>query len=203
MTARMADRVDTSLPYHAATGLYVDLAAGAVFNRHGRQVGSSRGHDYKRVSKHQRLYYVHRLVWESAHGPLPDGSVVDHINGDKSDNRIANLEAVSHSENMRRAGHAGLMARGERSGVARLRDSDVLAIRSDSGITDTEWAKRLHVARSTVSNARTGRAWRHLAGARQALTESRPSHPPVAPVETARARRVEGSGSRGPTETCH
>ncbi|GAI59135.1 unnamed protein product [marine sediment metagenome] len=36
--------------------------------------------------------YEHILVWEEANGrPLPDGWVVHHINGKRSDNRPANL----------------------------------------------------------------------------------------------------------------
>jgi hypothetical protein len=33
------------------------------------------------------------------HGPIPDGMQVDHINGDRSDCRIANLRLISHMGN--------------------------------------------------------------------------------------------------------
>lgn len=36
----------------------------------------------------------HRLVWEAAHGLLPEGYVVHHLNGLKDDNRLENLAAM-------------------------------------------------------------------------------------------------------------
>ncbi len=36
----------------------------------------------------------HRLVWEAVHGKIPEGVVVHHINGIRSDNRIENLIAL-------------------------------------------------------------------------------------------------------------
>lgn len=50
-------------------------------------------------------YFVHRLIWLCAHGKWPDGEI-DHINGDKSDNRLANLRDVSrrvNKQNIRKA----------------------------------------------------------------------------------------------------
>ena len=47
--------------------------------------------------------YVHRLVYETFVGKIPKGFEINHINHNKSDNRLCNLELVSHSENVRKA----------------------------------------------------------------------------------------------------
>jgi hypothetical protein len=44
--------------------------------------------------------FVHRVVWEIVNGPIPDGFTVDHINNDKQDNRIENLQLLSAKENI-------------------------------------------------------------------------------------------------------
>jgi hypothetical protein len=49
--------------------------------------------------KNKTYYRVHRLVWESFNGPIPQGYVVDHKNGDKKDNRLENLQLLTWSEN--------------------------------------------------------------------------------------------------------
>jgi hypothetical protein len=43
-----------------------------------------------------------RVVYESAHGPIPTGHVVMHLNGDARDCRVDNLLAVSRGEFLRR-----------------------------------------------------------------------------------------------------
>ena len=37
---------------------------------------------------------LHRAVWESVHGAIPDGCHIHHINGDPFDNRVENLECI-------------------------------------------------------------------------------------------------------------
>ncbi len=46
---------------------------------------------------------VHRLVYEAFFGEIPDNLEIDHIDGDKKNNDLDNLEAVSHSVNIARS----------------------------------------------------------------------------------------------------
>jgi hypothetical protein len=46
--------------------------------------------------------FVHALVWEQAHGPVPVNHAVAFKNGDKSDTRIENLELITRSALMKR-----------------------------------------------------------------------------------------------------
>ena len=41
---------------------------------------------------------VHRVAWATYHGPIPNGHVVHHRNGDTLDNRIENLACMTPSE---------------------------------------------------------------------------------------------------------
>ena len=59
------------------------------------------------TTKDRKLIYVHRKVWEEHHGPIPSGMHIHHINGIKDDNRIENLELVTHTENMRKPDRFG------------------------------------------------------------------------------------------------
>ncbi len=71
---------------------------GAVFNRVGKSskyawtFGSlHKSSGYCRIVIEQRQYRVHRLVLEAFVGNCPDGMTVDHINRNRSDNRLCNL----------------------------------------------------------------------------------------------------------------
>jgi hypothetical protein len=56
-----------------------------------------------------RSQYVHRLVAETWIDNPNHYEDVNHINGDKDDNRVENLEWVTHSENIRHAFRTGLI----------------------------------------------------------------------------------------------
>lgn len=50
---------------------------------------------------HAKLKYVsvHRMVWETFVGKIPDGYEIDHINTIRDDNRLENLRCVTPKEN--------------------------------------------------------------------------------------------------------
>ena len=56
---------------------------------------------YRKVTFNYKQYSAHVLVWIYFFGAIPDGMVIDHINRNRSDNRIENLRVVSASGNAR------------------------------------------------------------------------------------------------------
>ena len=48
----------------------------------------------------KKTYLVHRLVWETFNGTIPEGLQVNHINEVKIDNRLSNLNLMTQKENI-------------------------------------------------------------------------------------------------------
>ena len=63
---------------------------------------------YQRVNASRQPQYVHRMVAETWIDNPNHHEQVNHINGDKDDNRVENLEWVTPSQNMRHAFRTGL-----------------------------------------------------------------------------------------------
>ena len=55
---------------------------------------------YERLSTKLGAKRVHRIVWETFNGEIPDGYEIDHIEGNRADNRLKMLRCVTHKENM-------------------------------------------------------------------------------------------------------
>lgn len=66
-------------------------------------VNKTLGYRYVKVTvaRKQLAVPAHRLVWRVLRGPIPEGMEVNHRNGDRADNRPANLEVVTSSQNKR------------------------------------------------------------------------------------------------------
>lgn len=64
----------------------------------GMAAGAKSEQGYIRIMLDSRRYAAHRLAWLYVHGKWPERDI-DHFNGDRADNRIANLRDVSRSVN--------------------------------------------------------------------------------------------------------
>lgn len=151
-----------------AIGIWrVDPKTGLVYGVRGHPIGSFNRNGYLQAAKSPGLGrpMLHRLVWEAVHGHIPEDKQINHINGIKTDNRIANLELVTPLENVLHSYRTGLASnQGVRHPQARLDDDAVRLIRRGrrDGISINELASRAGVHRRTVTDVLLGRSWTHV-----------------------------------------
>jgi hypothetical protein len=112
-----AERLRELLSYDPETGLFTRLVRAGPRGKAGAVVGTS-AEDYLICEIDSRPYRLHRLAWLYMHGEWPAGEI-DHINGSKADNRLANLRDVSRSMNQQNKHRAGRNNRQGFAGVTR------------------------------------------------------------------------------------
>jgi len=88
------------LVYNGETGFFTRRCAAGRWGRipAGTSVGSLRRDGYVKALIDGKSYLAHRLAWFYVYGLWPTQQI-DHINGIRSDNRIANLRDVEPSIN--------------------------------------------------------------------------------------------------------
>lgn len=129
-----------------------------------------------------RFWTVHALVALTFIGPRPDGKVINHLDGNKLNNRPENLEYCTGAENMRHAAEHGLMSsgevhsritkattnRGEQVHLAKLTEAQVIEMRAlftTGDYTFDDLGERFGVANTAAMSAIRGATWSHLPGA--------------------------------------
>jgi hypothetical protein len=89
--------------------------------RAGQPLGCDNGNGYLRITVDGVSHYAHRLAWVYMNGST-DAEHIDHINGNRADNRIANLRPATPKQNQE-----------NRHGAQR---------NSKSGVLGVSWHKR-------------------------------------------------------------
>ncbi|QDL90380.1 HNH endonuclease [Paroceanicella profunda] len=111
---------------------------------------------------------LHILVATAFIGPRPEGLVVAHLDGDKSNNRADNLAYVSQRENIEHKRMHGTMACGDRSHLSRMTDHQCLRMLDclRVGYSRREVAGAFGVSVAHVAALKTGRIRKHLTASR-------------------------------------
>lgn len=109
---------------------------------------------------------LHRLVAKAFLGDCPHGYEVNHIDGNRLNNSLSNLEYVTPSQNVRHAYATGLNKPrvGELNGCALLTEDKVIQIRSliSQGLKDSAIAPMFGVSRVAVYDVRVRKTWKHI-----------------------------------------
>jgi hypothetical protein len=85
--------------YDPETGVFTRISGGRKCDR-GVIAGGFAGAGYLTTTVGGRKYYLSRLAWMYVHGRWPAADI-DHVNRNKTDNRLVNLREATRSENLR------------------------------------------------------------------------------------------------------
>jgi hypothetical protein len=123
-------------------------------------------------NKKHKKFLVHRLVLEAFIGPCPPGMEARHLDGNKLNNNINNLEWTTRSINAKdRVKHGTNKihlfksdCRGSKNGMSKFNDNDILKIREmhEKGITGYRIAKIFDVSNSCIYKILNKQSWNHI-----------------------------------------
>ena len=110
--------------------------------------------------------YVHRIVYEAFVGIIPEGLVINHLDGNKSNNFLGNLEVCTPSENIQHAVRMGLTnpVMGEDHVFSKITEEQVMQMYGlfRLGYNNDYIAKLFNIEFKHVSLLRNGKRWKHV-----------------------------------------
>lgn len=123
---------------------------------------------YKHVilykEKKSKTFPIHKLVAITFLGD-PNGLVVNHIDGNKHNNRIDNLEYCTDQYNHEHATKTGLKASGSQIANSKLNENCVHAIKYflKKGYSHSELSRAFNISRAAIALINKGETWKNIA----------------------------------------
>ena len=141
---------------------YIIYDSGEVYslksNKFLKQILSPQGYLYVNLSNNGSFkhMFIHQLVAKYFLESIQGKIVVHHIDGNKQNNNIDNLQYVTNKENIQKASEDNLLAFGERNGQAKLSSIEVEEIKN-SILSSRQLGKMYGVSHVTILNIKNNK----------------------------------------------
>lgn len=126
------------------------MADGSILSNRGttkRLKPRIAGRGYHSVSLGAGNYfYVHQIVWLQFKGEIPNGLTINHIDGNKTNNAISNLELLTKKDNSAHGAALGLFRRVKNEKKVKLIKSLL-----KKGLSQNEIARQVGWTQSQIS----------------------------------------------------
>lgn len=145
-----------------------DLDKGLVITPKGTNGTICSTTGYLRFKVNNRLLQVHQFLAVLYFGERCIGLQVNHIDGNKMNNKKDNLEIVSQQDNLKHQWDKGMRQvpnpKGSEHGNAKLDESKVIEIRSlyDDGVKISELCRKYDVSNRCIAHVVARRTWKHI-----------------------------------------
>lgn len=156
------------MPIKGYEQLYSATTCGKIWshrnNRFLKQQLCKNGYPYVQLSYKGQIKNstIHSLVLYS-HMSSIGSFEINHLDGDKLNNDLSNLELVTRKENNVHARKFGLTSQnGEDGSNSKLSKGDVLHIRKALNLSSRDLAKLYPVSSRTIRAIRARKTWRHI-----------------------------------------
>lgn len=145
----------------------IDLENGIVIGKRGSK-GSFDSSGYLQlyisINSCQYQFFVHEII-AVAGGLIPIDVTIDHIDGDKINNKFSNLQLLSNEDNISKAHKGKEGYKGSKHPKSKLTEDDVKEIREilkNKTMRQIDIAKKYNISQETVSDINRGRSWNHI-----------------------------------------
>jgi hypothetical protein len=87
------------LDYNPDTGIFRWKIKSSKSLSIGETAGCTRADGYVTIQYNAIPYLAHRLAWVYTHGELPSTSIIDHVDGNPSNNKLNNIRVCAPTQN--------------------------------------------------------------------------------------------------------